>query len=74
MVRRPAPGPHPGSPRRHPPDAGGRAAPDDRAPGRPHDWELSWDPHGLRLTYEALTLVLGVPATLRWYLEDGPLA
>jgi len=37
----------------------------------PHGWELSWDPRGLRLTHDARTLVLGVPAVFIQYLEDG---
>jgi hypothetical protein len=27
-----------------------------------HDWKFSWDPRGLRLTHDAHTFVLGVPA------------
>jgi hypothetical protein len=38
-----------------------------------HGWELSWDPRGLRLTHDAHTLVLGVPAVFLEYLEgDAP--
>lgn len=37
-----------------------------------HDWELSWDPRGLRLTHDAHTLVLGAPAVFAQYLEDRP--
>ena len=37
-----------------------------------HDWEFSWDPRGLRLTHEAHTFVLGVPALFLEYLEDSP--
>ena len=37
-----------------------------------HDWEFSWDPRGLRLTHEAHTFVLGIPAVFRDYLEDIP--
>jgi hypothetical protein len=36
-----------------------------------HDWELSWDPRGLRLVHEGHTFVLGVPAVFREYLEHG---
>ena len=39
-----------------------------------HDWTFSWDPRGLRLTHEAHTFVLGVPASLRDYLEGSPQA
>jgi hypothetical protein len=37
-----------------------------------HHWELSWDPRGLRLTHDAHTLVLGIPAVFHDYLGDGP--
>jgi hypothetical protein len=38
-----------------------------------HGWELSWDPRGLRLTHDAHTLVLGVPAVFGAYLlKDQP--
>ena len=37
-----------------------------------HDWELSWDPRGLRLTHEGHSLVLGIPAVFLEYLEDSP--
>jgi hypothetical protein len=37
-----------------------------------HGWKLSWDPRGLRLTHDAHTLVLGVPAVFLEYLEDAP--
>jgi hypothetical protein len=37
-----------------------------------HGWELRWDPRGLRLTHDAHTLVLGVPAVFLEYLEDDP--
>jgi len=37
-----------------------------------HDWELSWDPRGLRLTHDAHTFVLGIPAVFLEYLEDRP--
>ena len=36
-----------------------------------HDWEFSWDPRGLRLTHDAHTLVLGLPAVFLQYLEDS---
>jgi hypothetical protein len=39
-----------------------------------HDWEFSWDPRGLRLTHEAHTLVLGIPAVFRDYLQDSAAA
>lgn len=34
-----------------------------------HRWEFSWDPRGLRMTHDAHTFVLGVPAVLIEYLE-----
>ena len=37
-----------------------------------HDWEFSWDPRGLRLTHDAHTFVLGIPAVFLEYLEDSP--
>jgi len=37
-----------------------------------HDWAFSWDPRGLRLTHDAHTFVLGIPAAFRDYLEDSP--
>ena len=36
-----------------------------------HDWRFSWDPRGLRLTHDAHTLVLGIPAVFLQYLEDS---
>ncbi len=39
-----------------------------------HDWDFSWDPRGLRLTHEAHTFVLGIPAVFRDYLQDSPAA
>ena len=39
-----------------------------------HDWEFSWDPRGLRLTHDAHTFVLGIPAVFLEYLEDTPRA
>jgi hypothetical protein len=35
-----------------------------------HDWELSWDPRGLRLSHDAHTFVLGLPAVFRDYLDS----
>ena len=35
-----------------------------------HDWEFGWDPRGIRLTHDAHTLVLGIPAVFLEYLED----
>jgi hypothetical protein len=37
-----------------------------------HDWELGWDPRGLRLTHDAHTVVLGVLDTSGEYLASGP--
>lgn len=37
-----------------------------------HDWELSWDPRGLRLTHDGHSLVLGLPAVFLEYLDDSP--
>jgi hypothetical protein len=38
-----------------------------------HGWELSWDPRGLRLSHDAHTLVLGIPAVFVEYLAgDSP--
>jgi hypothetical protein len=34
-----------------------------------HGWEVSWDPRGLRLSHDAHTLVLGIPAVFIEYLE-----
>jgi len=39
-----------------------------------HDWEFSWDSRGLRLTHDAHTFVLGIPAVFVEYLEDSPKA
>jgi hypothetical protein len=39
-----------------------------------HDWEFSWDARGLRLTHDAHTFVLGIPAVFREYLEYSPKA
>jgi hypothetical protein len=35
-----------------------------------HGWELRWDPRGLRLTHDAHTLVLGIPAVFLEYLDS----
>ena len=37
-----------------------------------HGWEFSWDPRGLRLTHDAHTFVLGIPAVFLEYLENSP--
>jgi len=37
-----------------------------------HDWEFSWDPRGLRLTHDAHTFVLGIPAVFVEYLGNTP--
>lgn len=37
-----------------------------------HDWEFGWDPRGLRLVHDTHTLVLGIPATFREYMEGDP--
>jgi hypothetical protein len=37
-----------------------------------HDWEFSWDPRGLRVTHDAHTFVLGIPAVFVEYLQDNP--
>lgn len=37
-----------------------------------HDWDIGWDPRGLRLTHEAHTVVLGVPSVFLTYLADSP--
>jgi len=39
-----------------------------------HDWEFSWDPRGLRLTHDAHTFVLGLPAVFVEYLQGSPTA
>lgn len=36
-----------------------------------HHWALSWDSRGLRLSHHEHTLVLGVPATFRGYLDGA---
>jgi hypothetical protein len=37
-----------------------------------HHWVFSWDPRGLRMTHDAHTFVLGIPAVFLDYLGDGP--
>lgn len=37
-----------------------------------HGWEFSWDPRGLRLSHDAHTLVLGIPAVFVEYIEESP--
>jgi hypothetical protein len=37
-----------------------------------HGWKFSWDPRGLRLTHDAHTFVLGLPAVFGEFLEDRP--
>jgi hypothetical protein len=37
-----------------------------------HGWEFSWDPRGLRLSHDAHTLVLGIPAVFAEYVEGSP--
>ncbi len=39
-----------------------------------HHWTFSLDPRGLRLTHDAHTFVLGIPAAFVQYLEDSPQA
>lgn len=39
-----------------------------------HGWAFGWDPRGLRLTHDAHTLVLGIPAVFGEYLNDSPAA
>jgi hypothetical protein len=39
-----------------------------------HGWAFSWDPRGLRLTHDAHTFVLGIPAVFFAYLEESPTA
>ena len=36
-----------------------------------HHWAFSWDPRGLRMTHDAHTFVLGLPAALLDFLADG---
>jgi hypothetical protein len=35
-----------------------------------HHWAFSWDPRGLRMTHDAHTFVLGLPAVLLGFLAD----
>jgi hypothetical protein len=37
-----------------------------------HHWQFSWDPRGVRMTHDAHTFVLGMPAVFHEYLEHGP--
>jgi hypothetical protein len=37
-----------------------------------HDWVLSWDLRGLRLSHQDRQLVLGIPDSFRAFLADGP--
>ena len=37
-----------------------------------HGWEFSWDPRGLRLTHDAHTFGLGIPAVFHEFMEDSP--
>jgi hypothetical protein len=37
-----------------------------------HHWTFSWDPRGLRMSHDAHTFVLGLPAALLDFLGDGP--
>ena len=39
-----------------------------------HGWEFGWDPRGLRLSHDAHTLVLGIPAVFAEYLDGSPKA
>ena len=36
-----------------------------------HHWDVSWDPRGLRLTHDAHTFVVGVPAVFLEYLQGS---
>jgi hypothetical protein len=36
-----------------------------------HHWEFSWDPRGIRMTHDAHTLVLGLPAILLDYVAGA---
>jgi hypothetical protein len=36
-----------------------------------HHWEFSWDPRGLRMTHDAHTIVLGMPAAFTAYLAGS---
>ncbi len=37
-----------------------------------HDWKLSWDPRGIKVSHSAHEVVLGVPSNFREYLEGTP--
>lgn len=37
-----------------------------------HDWVLSWDLRGLRLSHQDRHLVLGIPDAFRTFLAGGP--
>ncbi|HEY1664357.1 MAG TPA: hypothetical protein VGG54_01585 [Trebonia sp.] len=37
-----------------------------------HHWTFSWDPRGLRMSHDAHTFVLGLPAALLDFLGGGP--
>jgi hypothetical protein len=37
-----------------------------------HHWEFSWDLRGLRMTHDAHTFVLGIPAVFLDFLGGGP--
>jgi hypothetical protein len=37
-----------------------------------HHWTFAWDPRGLRMTHEAHTFVLGVPAVFLDFLAGNP--
>ncbi len=37
-----------------------------------HGWEFGWDRRGLRMTHDAHTPVLGIPAVLAEYLAASP--
>jgi len=36
-----------------------------------HHWQFSWDPRGVRMTHDAHTFVLGIPAVFHEYLDHG---
>lgn len=36
-----------------------------------HGWEVAWKPRGLRVSHGDHEVVLGVPHSLRAYLDDG---
>jgi len=36
-----------------------------------HRWAFSWDPRGLRLAHDSHAFVLGIPASLRDYLDGN---